>query len=107
MVIFQQIQKYLAVLGIKSNESSQTFKAIYPFNGRNSLIIGIFGVSCVSSTLHLFDELSFDEYIISVYETSTAIVNTILLVILVWKTTKIFELIELISSTVQMSKCKC
>ena len=104
MSLFKSIQKSLAMLGIKLNQPNPILKYIHPFNERNSIIICLFGGASVSFTLHLFEDLSFEEYIISAFATTTAIVNTIDIVILVWKTSKIFEFIKDIEYIVQISE---
>lgn len=96
MAIFQLIEKYLAILGMKSYQTV--------FNKQNLMIICMLATASISSILYLFEELNFEEYIISVYVTSTVIINTVEFVIMIWRTTKIFEFMKSLRENIQKSE---
>lgn len=101
MVIFQSIQKYLAIIGIHQCHQS-TVK--HELNEHNLMAVGILGTASISSSLYLFEELNFEEYIISVYGTTVSIISTVNCATMVWKSVRIFEFIQGLEDIIQMSK---
>lgn len=97
--MFQETQKYLEILGIKSVQANQKRQ----FNTRSLLILLLCSFFIVSSILYLiYVPNSFDEYIESINISSTAIVNTIFLLVFLWKNPKLFEFLENLEIIVRM-----
>lgn len=68
------------------------------------MFASVLGIATVSSSLNLLEQRNFEESIISVYATADTIACTANYVILVWKTSKIFEFIEDLKNIIQMSE---
>lgn len=67
----------------------------------------IFILACISNILYLNysrETINIQEYMIAVYTTFTTIINTILYVILVWQSSKLFALIKGLERIVQTSE---
>lgn len=103
MVIFQLIRKHLTILGIKCHQPNVK----YVLNIHQLMFASVLGIATVSSSLNLLEQRNFEESIISVYATADTIACTANYVILVWKTSKIFEFIEDLKNIIQMSEQKC
>lgn len=102
MAMFQAIQKYFAIIGIKKCHPLSIMKN--PFNRQNLTIICIFATGSISSILYLFEEPTFEELIVFVYETTSQILCTACTVDIVWKSSKIFDLIKDVEILVQLSE---
>lgn len=99
--MFEATLKYLNILGINSDQSAQKL----PLNLRSLMILLLCSFFIVSSVLYLFYvPNSFDEYIESINISSTAIVNTIYLLVFLWKIPKLFEFLQSLENIIQMGK---
>lgn len=91
--MFEATQKYLNILGINLIQSAQ--KRPNTFNLRSLLILFLCSFFIISSILYLcYVPNSFDEYIESINTSSTAIVNTIFLLVFFWKIPQLFEFLK-------------
>lgn len=100
MVIFQIIQKNLAIGGIDRHRSTVR----HGFNEYNVLIAGVIGAACIASSLYLLEKPSFKELIISVYATADTIGTGTDFVILIWKSSKVFQFIQSLEDAIEMSE---
>lgn len=100
MVIFQSIQKYLAILGIKSHPETTR----HDFNLHNLMVTSVLGTASIASLLYLLEEPNFEEYVICAYASANAIVCTANLVIMICKSSEIFGFIEGLEFIIQMSE---
>lgn len=99
--MFQETQKYLKILGINSVQSTHKL----PFNTRSLMILFLCSFFIVSSILYLFYvPNSFEEYIESINISSTAIVNTIFLLVFLWKIPKLFKFLKSLENIIQIGK---
>lgn len=102
---FELTRKFLVVLGVDKSRLSQN----HPFNLLNIRIMNTFIFSCISTILYLnysHDTIPIQEYMISLYTAFTTAINGVLYAILIWKSRKVFVLIEGIESIIQESKYK-
>lgn len=82
MKIFLSIQRYFSHLGVRNDQLKKT----HPFNSRNVIVAFSFILCLISNSVYLlYGASTFDEYIESVYLTSTALVDGITFAIDVWK----------------------
>lgn len=96
MIIFQSVQKYFAILGVNPPIGEQVLTK------KNSLTLILFGcVTIAGNKFLLFDASNFQEYIDCFYTTCTMTLVGINYAIVVWKTVKLFELIDNFQMVVQ------
>lgn len=99
--MFQETQKYLKILGISSIQATQKRQ----FSTQRLVILFLCSFFIVSSILYLiYVPNSFGEYIEATNVSSTAIVNTIYLIVFFWKSSTLFEFIKNLENIVQMGK---
>lgn len=91
----------MAIVGIDRHTSTLR----HGFNEHNMLIAGVLGTACISSSLNLlFEQQNFEEYIISVYATADTIACGTDFVILVWKSSKVFQFIRGLEDIIEISE---
>lgn len=101
MKLFQAIQVYFAILGIKISQPPQK----YPVNQVNFAILVVLVQCFVATTLFIFfDAESFKEIVDSYYPASSAITATLNFIVMICNSSKIFKLIENYENTMQSSK---
>lgn len=103
MKMFESTRKYLAILGIKKYPPSRK----HPFNKLNIVIMNTLTSACISTILYLIysrDTINIQEYMISIYTAFTTFINVLLYAILIWKSSKVFVLLEGIESVIQESE---
>lgn len=101
MKISRSVKKYLARLGIKPLPLNQS----HPFNIQNVIVFFVFGLCITLNSAYFFLEATrFVESIESLYLTCLAIVCTINFASLIWKMSKLFDLINNLEKIVEESK---
>lgn len=101
MKILQTPRKYFAEFGIDSIQANQK----NPYNERNLLVCLIYGVGLTSSFIYMFHMAKvFDEYIDSVFMSSTIIIDALIFITHVWKMTDLFQYITNLETIITSSE---
>lgn len=101
--VFEIPLKNFAIVGIDSNLATQT----YPLNGKifmGFLILG-YGI-CASLTYLIHDAKTFAEYTILIYACSFVTLLGFILLVIIIKVEKMFDLINACDQLVNTSKCR-
>lgn len=103
MIVFRLIKKSLVFLGIRSPQSSEPFHRI---NLRNSMIALFFVVSTTLMGLFfIYESGSVGEYSSAVYGILTTTATEFHIMSLIWKTKKLYELLDEFDDIIQKRKC--
>lgn len=101
MESFELIRKHLAMCGI---EISQKSPKNHAFNAKNVTVFILVSVSVSLIALTLNEADTFDECTDILYRSVSIGTSTILYVIIVWKTAKLFEFINALANIVNTSE---
>lgn len=100
---FKMIRKTFVVMGIGPTLATQS----YPLNGRIMFGFLLLCSGTTFSCVYIFNDAeTFSDYTQSVYILSAGIICTVVLIILILKVEKLFDLINRFDSTINMSKWK-
>lgn len=100
MRLFESIEQYLLIIGIKSNQTIQNYR----LNVRNLTILFVFGISIGCDVFYtIYEAENFQQYNISLFITSTLLCILICFTNLIWNMAKIFEIFNSIEDTVNKS----
>lgn len=101
MKIFQSVLRDCVVLGLGQQKLTQK----YPLNKENVQAFIILCIAISSTSVSLFHETNtFQDYAVSVYASSTAILTAALYLIFVWENQAFCELIENTEKALNESK---
>lgn len=102
MEIFESLRKHFAMSGIAVSKNDAPKR--HPFNGKNSIIFILFCVSVGLTTLSINDANTFDECTDIMFRSISAGVCGLIYAAIVWKTSKLYEFINILNVTVQESE---
>lgn len=102
MIIFRSIKETLVFLGIHSPQSFEHFQR---FNLRNSMVLLYFLVSTTLMAMFLFfGDGTLAEYSSAIYGTLCSALLIFLIFTLIWKTEKLYRLIDKFGDLIQKRK---